>query len=66
MLSFHCVREAIAAGILVFHFVPGDDNPADILSRHWGCMQIKDRLKELLFLRGDTVYIESAVAEGEE
>jgi hypothetical protein len=34
MLSFHRGREAIAAGILVFHFIPGDDIPADILSKH--------------------------------
>jgi hypothetical protein len=34
MLSFHRVREAIAAGILGFYFLPGEDNPADILSKH--------------------------------
>jgi hypothetical protein len=33
MLSFHCVREATTAGILGFYFLPGDDNPADILSK---------------------------------
>jgi hypothetical protein len=66
MLSFHRVREATAAGILGFYFIPGDDNPADILSKHWGFMQIKDRLKSLLFWRGDTACIESAVKEGEE
>jgi Reverse transcriptase (RNA-dependent DNA polymerase) len=44
ILSFHCVREAIAAGILGFYFLQGDDNPADILSKHWGYTQIKDRL----------------------
>jgi hypothetical protein len=32
MLSFHRVREAIAAGIVTFHFLSGDDNPADLLS----------------------------------
>jgi hypothetical protein len=66
MLSFHHVRVAIAAGILGFYFVPGDDNLADILSKHWGFMQIKDRLKALLFCRGATASIESAVTEGEE
>ena len=36
MLSFHRVREAIAAArILVFAFIPGAENPADILSKHW-------------------------------
>jgi hypothetical protein len=54
MLSFHRVRETIASGILGFSFLPGDDNPADILSKHWGYTQIKERLKTLLFWRGDT------------
>jgi hypothetical protein len=34
MLSFHREREAIAAGILSFFFLAGDDNPADILSKY--------------------------------
>jgi hypothetical protein len=33
-LSFHCVREAIAAGVLAFYHIPGTINPADILSKH--------------------------------
>jgi hypothetical protein len=66
MLSFHRVREAIAAGILGFYFVPGDDNPADILSKHWGFMQIKGRLKSLLFWRGDTANMDSVSEEQEE
>ena len=57
MLSFHRVREAIASGIVVFHFMPGDDNPADILSKHWGYTQIKERLKSLLFWKGDTAKV---------
>jgi hypothetical protein len=57
MLSFHCVWEAIAAGILGFYFIPGDDNPANILRKHWGYMQIKERLLSLLFCRGDTANI---------
>jgi hypothetical protein len=54
MLSFHRVREAIASGILGFYFIPGEINPADILSKHWGYTQIKERLKSLLFWKGDT------------
>jgi hypothetical protein len=42
MLSFHHVREAIAASILGFYFLPGDDNPAEILSKQWGYTQVKD------------------------
>jgi hypothetical protein len=49
MLSFHCVREAIATGILGFYFISGEDNPADTLSKHWGYTQIKERLLLLLF-----------------
>jgi hypothetical protein len=39
MLSFHCLREAVAAGILGCFFLPGDVKPADILSKHWGYTQ---------------------------
>jgi hypothetical protein len=63
MLSFHHVREAIAAHILGFYFLPGDDNPADILSKHWGYTQIKERLKSLLFWRGDTADVKMAQEE---
>jgi hypothetical protein len=56
-LSFHRLRAAISAEILGFYFLSGDDNPADILSQHWGYTQIKERLKSLLFWRGDTVNI---------
>jgi hypothetical protein len=33
-LSFHRVREAIASGYIDFVYLPGADNPADILSKH--------------------------------
>jgi hypothetical protein len=52
--------------VFTLYFVPGADNPADILSKHWEFMQIKDRLKALLLWRGDPASIESAVTEGEE
>ena len=35
-LSFHRIREAIAANIVDYFFIPGEINPADILSKHWG------------------------------
>jgi hypothetical protein len=54
MLSFHHVREAIASGIVGFFYIPGDINPADILSKHWGYSQIRERLKSFLFWKGDT------------
>ena len=35
-LSFHRVREAIASGVISFRYLSGKDNPADVLSKHWG------------------------------
>ena len=40
LLSFHWVREAIAAGITRFIHVKGSDNPADILTKAWGYQQV--------------------------
>jgi hypothetical protein len=57
MLSFHSVREAIASGIVGFLYIPGDINPADILSKHWGYSQIREHLKSLLFWKCDTADI---------
>ena len=36
MLSFHCVCEAITAGVLCFKFIAGSLNLADVMSKHWG------------------------------
>ena len=53
-LSFHRVREAIAAGVTRFIHIAGDTNPADVLSKHWDWNSIKDSLRPLLFWLGDT------------
>jgi hypothetical protein len=45
-LSYHKVREAVAAGILRFHHVRGKLNPADILSKHWDYTSIWNVLAE--------------------
>ena len=55
LLSFHRVREAIAAKILHFIFIPNPLNPADVLSKHWGYQQVKNNLKALLFWHSDTM-----------
>jgi hypothetical protein len=47
--SFHRVRESIAAGIVNFHHVRTKDNPADVLSKHWGYSTVSHHLHELLF-----------------
>ena len=55
-LSYHSVREAIAADIVRFHHIPGDQNPADILSKHWGHAQVYHQsLKPIMFYNGDTL-----------
>jgi hypothetical protein len=58
MLSFHRVREAVASGMVTFQFIPGDVNPADILSKHWGYSQVWPLLKSVLFWKGDTASLQ--------
>jgi hypothetical protein len=53
-LSFHRVREAIAGAFIGFYHIDGDQNPADVLSKHWGYRQIWQLLQPLLFWKGDT------------
>ena len=48
-LAYHCVREAIAAGIVELHHIPGMLNYSDILSKHWGHSQVWHLVKALLF-----------------
>ena len=55
-LSYHCVREAIAAGLIKFGHIPGDENVADILSKHWGYSKIWPMLQPLLFYEGNTIH----------
>ena len=52
LLSYHRVREAIASEMISFHHLPGDSNPADILSKHWGMSQVWNMLRLILFWRG--------------
>jgi hypothetical protein len=56
-LSFHRVREAIAAKILMFYHVPGPENPADVLSKHWSFANVWKVLKPVLFWMGNTADI---------
>ena len=53
-LSYHFTREAIASNVLDFQHIPGDINPVDILSKHWGYSQIWPTLQPMLFWMGDT------------
>ena len=55
-LSYHFVREAIASGLLKFGHIPGEDNAADILSKHWSYAKIWPMLQPLLFFEGNTIH----------
>ena len=54
LLSFHRVREAIASGMIWFFPIPGKENPADILSKHWQYSDIWRSLQAILFYGGNT------------
>ena len=53
-LSFHRVREAIASKYVDFNYIPGAENPADVLSKHWSYSDVWPTLQCLLFWQGDT------------
>ena len=54
LVSYHRVREAIAAKYISFHWKDGRSNPADILSKHWEFATVWPMLKPILFWRGET------------
>jgi len=53
-LSYHHVHEVITAKILGFFHIDGKKNPADVLSKHEGFLEIWPPIKTLLFWHGDT------------
>jgi hypothetical protein len=59
-LAYHRVREMIAADVLGYYWIDGKDNPADVVSKHWGYQQVWKLLQPLLFYSGNTgVLLES-------
>jgi hypothetical protein len=54
-LAYHRVREMTAAKVLSYYRIDGKDNPADVVSKHWGYQQVWQLLKSLLFYSGNTV-----------
>jgi hypothetical protein len=55
-LSFHRVREAIASGVYIFNHIPGENNPADIVSKHWGYNCVWHMLKTISHVDGETIH----------
>jgi len=56
-LSCHMVREAIIASLVQCSHIPGNCNPVDVLSKHWGHSNVWPMMKPLLFCEGDTSQI---------
>ena len=52
ILCYHRVREAVASAMMVFNHMPGEHNPADIVSKHWGYQQVWSTLRLILFWDG--------------
>ena len=63
-LSYHKVREAIAAGIARFSHVRGNTNPADILSKHWVMPSVWESLRPLMFPNWETMKDAAAASDG--
>ena len=57
MLSYHGVREAIAAKILEFHWCSSSQNRSDILSKYWDYTKDKDTVRELFDYEGDMILL---------
>ena len=67
-LSYHYVREAIASSMVLFYHIPGEINPADLLSKHWAHHTVWPQLKAIFFWRGDTaeLFIEESQSKAGE
>ena len=48
MLSYHRVREAIAAKVLGFYWCSSNQNKHNILSKYWEHVKVEDTIRELL------------------
>ena len=66
-LSYHRVREMIAAKVLGYYWIERKKNPSDIVSKHWSYPQVWHLLKPILFYSGNTGnLINDAEEENEE
>jgi len=59
-LSYHRVREAIAANVIRFHYVRSEENPADILTKALDFTTTWSHVEPMLFWKGDTVVPQSS------
>jgi hypothetical protein len=52
ILSFHRVRECIASKTVGLYFIPGESNPADILSKYLGLFTNMNKTQGINVLDG--------------
>lgn len=55
-LSYHRVREAVAAGIIRFHYLESKENPSDTLTKSLERDAAWPHFQTLLFRHGETLY----------
>ena len=53
-LSYHRCREAVAAGIIRFHHIVGEENPSDLLTKALSHYKVRVHLERLLFWKAET------------
>ena len=58
ILSYHRVREAIAAKILVLHWCDSSQNKSDILSKHWEFSKVFHIIRDLFDFQGKITLIQ--------
>ena len=54
-LSYHKVREAIAAGVITFQHIDGKSNPSDVLTKFLPWNEFWPLIQPLLFWKGETM-----------
>ena len=57
ILTFHRVREAIAAKLMAFYWIQSAYNLSDMLSRHWDHPTVYPMISKLLITRGNITLI---------
>jgi hypothetical protein len=40
-IRYHYIREVINDGQVIVYFIPGDDNPADLLTKNLGVVKLR-------------------------
>lgn len=54
-LSYHRVREAVAAGYVNFIHIPGTQNPSDCLTKLLPGYKLRDFVRPIMDYAGDTI-----------